>query len=117
MTRFRPCIDLHAGAVKQIIGGTLSSSSPDTLKTNFISPLPAEHFAKLYKENGLEGGHVIMLGPGNEEAATRSVAEWRDGLQVGGGVRGDNAAKWIERGAGKVCFLLFCDGDCGFLHG
>lgn len=54
-----------------------------------------------------------MLGPGNEEAATKSVAEWRGGLQVGGGVRGDNAAKWIERGAGKVCFLPFCDGDCG----
>jgi phosphoribosylformimino-5-aminoimidazole carboxamide ribotide isomerase len=117
MTRFRPCIDLHAGAVKQIIGGTLSTSSPDTLKTNFVSTLPAEHFAKLYKDNGLEGGHVIMLGPGNEEAATRSVAEWRGGLQVGGGVRGDNAAKWIERGAGKVCFLYFCDGDGGFWCG
>ncbi|ELR02354.1 hypothetical protein GMDG_05418 [Pseudogymnoascus destructans 20631-21] len=86
MTRFRPCIDLHAGAVKQIIGGTLSTSSPNTLKTNFVSTLPAEHFAKLYKENRLDGGHVIMLGPGNEEAATRSVAEWRGGLQVGGGV-------------------------------
>lgn len=54
-----------------------------------------------------------MLGPGNEEAATRSVAEWRGGLQVGGGVRGDNAAKWIERGAGKVCFFLFALGDAG----
>ncbi|KFY76777.1 hypothetical protein V499_03690 [Pseudogymnoascus sp. VKM F-103] len=107
MTRFRPCIDLHAGAVKQIIGGTLSTSSPDTLKTNFVSTLPAEHFAKLYKENRLDGGHVIMLGPGNEEAATKSVAEWRGGLQVGGGVRGDNAAQWIERGAGKVIITSY----------
>lgn len=57
-----------------------------------------------------------MLGPGNEEAATRSVAEWKGGLQVGGGVKGDNAAKWIERGAGKVCFPFLCIWDGGSLQ-
>lgn len=101
MTRFRPCIDLHSGAVKQIVGGTLTTS-PDELKTNYVAPEPASHFARLYRERGLQGAHVIMLGPGNEEAAREALEEWRGGLQVGGGVNEGNAGVWIERGAGKV---------------
>ena len=101
MTRFRPCIDLHSGAVKQIVGGTLTST-PGELQTNHVSPHPARYFAQLYREKELEGAHVIMLGPGNEEAAREAVGVWRGGLQVGGGVNEGNAGVWIERGAGKV---------------
>lgn len=101
MTKFRPCIDLHSGQVKQIVGGTLTTASSD-LKTNYVSKLPAAHFARLYKENGLEGAHVIMLGPGNEEAARESLAEWKGGLQVGGGITDKNAQQWIDWGAERV---------------
>jgi phosphoribosylformimino-5-aminoimidazole carboxamide ribotide isomerase len=101
MTKFRPCIDLHSGQVKQIVGGTLTTASSD-LKTNYVSKLPAGHFAKLYKDNGLEGAHVIMLGPGNEEAAKEALAEWKEGLQVGGGITDKNAKQWIDWGAERV---------------
>lgn len=107
MTKFRPCIDLHSGAVKQIVGGTLTTDAA-ALKTNFVSPHPAEHFARLYRENELHGAHVIMLGPGNEEAARRAVGEWRGGLQVGGGINDGNAREWVERGAGKVGCVFLC---------
>ena len=102
MTKFRPCIDLHSGQVKQIVGGTLTTASAD-LKTNYVSKLSAGHFAKLYKDNGLEGAHVIMLGPGNENAAKEALTEWRGGLQVGGGITDKNAKQWIEWGAERVC--------------
>jgi len=88
--------------VKQIVGGTLTAASAD-LKTNHVSKLPAGHFAKLYKENGLEGAHVIMLGPGNEDAVKGALAEWKGGLQVGGGITDKNAKHWIEWGAERVC--------------
>ncbi|EDN04888.1 1-(5-phosphoribosyl)-5-((5-phosphoribosylamino)methylideneamino) imidazole-4-carboxamide isomerase [Histoplasma mississippiense (nom. inval.)] len=104
MTRFRPCIDLHAGQVKQIVGGTLSSK-PWELKTNYISSHPAGYFAKLYKENGLTGGHVVMLGGGNEEAAREALAAWPGGLQVAGGINDKNARYWIEAGAEKFVRL------------
>ena len=68
MTIFRPCIDLHSGQVKQIVGGTLSTDLSD-LKTNHISVHPASHFARLYMVNALTGAHVNMLGRANEEAA------------------------------------------------
>lgn len=104
MTRFRPCIDLHAGQVKQIVGGTLSDK-PDELKTNYISAQPAGHFAKLYKEHGLTGGHVVMLGSGNTEATKEAVAAWPGGLQVAGGITDLNAQYWIDAGAEKVWLL------------
>ena len=104
MTVFRPCIDLHAGAVKQIVGGTLSTSTPSELKTNYISEHSSAHFAKLYRENDLKGAHVIMLGPGNEAAAREALAEWPSGLQVGGGINESNAVDWIRAGAEKVAF-------------
>ncbi|KAL8696883.1 MAG: hypothetical protein Q9201_007432 [Fulgogasparrea decipioides] len=101
MTRFRPCIDLHSGQVKQIVGGTLSDTSSD-LKTNHVSNLPASYFASLYKKHALSGAHVIMLGPGNDAAAQEALAAWPGGLQVGGGITAENAKLWIERGAEKV---------------
>ena len=101
MTRFRPCIDLHAGQVKQIVGGTLSTAENE-LMTNHVSTLPAEHFANLYRENNALGAHVIMLGPGNEEAAKAALQAWPGWLQVGGGVSDQNAKQWINAGAEKV---------------
>ncbi len=103
MTRFRPCIDLHSGQVKQIVGGTLSTVSSD-LKTNYISQLPASHFAQLYRDNDLTGAHVIMLGLGNERAAQEALSAWPGALQVGGGINERNAKLWIDRGAEKVGF-------------
>lgn len=105
MTKFRPCIDLHSGKVKQIIGGTLTTESTD-LKTNFVSHLSASHYAKLYKVNNLRGAHIIMLGPGNESAAKEAISEWPGGLQVGGGITDLNAKKWVEWGAEKVSLIL-----------
>lgn len=101
MTRFRPCIDLHAGQVKQIVGGTLDSSS-SALQTNYISQHPPAHFSSLYRENGLDGAHLIMLGPGNELAAREALRAWPGGLQVGGGITDGNARQWLEAGASKV---------------
>jgi phosphoribosylformimino-5-aminoimidazole carboxamide ribotide isomerase len=101
MTRFRPCIDLHAGSVKQIVGGTLSSDNSG-LKTNFTSEHPAAYYAELYQKHNLKGGHVIMLGPGNDAAAREALAAWPGGLQVGGGIKHGNAKEWIDAGAEKV---------------
>ncbi|KAG5455390.1 MAG: 1--5-imidazole-4-carboxamide isomerase [Olpidium bornovanus] len=79
-TRFRPCIDLHEGEVKQIVGGTLAGDSSCT--TNFVSPLPPEHYADLYRRNGLTGGHLIKLGGGNDEAARSALACWRGAFVI-----------------------------------
>lgn len=106
MTRFRPCIDLHSGQVKQIVGGTLTDISSE-LQTNHVSQLPTSHFAKLYRDNALAGAHVIMLGPGNEDAAKQAIAEWPHGLQVGGGITDQNAKQWIQWGAEKVADFPF----------
>ncbi|KAL7909534.1 hypothetical protein GGI35DRAFT_479799 [Trichoderma velutinum] len=111
MTRFRPCIDLHAGQVKQIVGGTLDSSS-EALQTNHVSHHPAEYFAQLYRDNELEGAHVIMLGGGNDVAAKQALQAWPGRLQVGGGIKDTNAKEWIDAGAEKVIITsyLFPDG-------
>ena len=106
MTKFRPCIDLHAGSVKQIVGGTLSTSTPSDLKTNWTSEHPSAYYASLYKENALTGAHVIMLGPGNDAAAQEALEAWKGGMQVGGGITEANAREWIERGAERVSLLF-----------
>ncbi|KAK4621725.1 1-(5-phosphoribosyl)-5-[(5-phosphoribosylamino)methylideneamino] imidazole-4-carboxamide isomerase [Fulvia fulva] len=106
MTRFRPCIDLHAGSVKQIVGGTLSTDNAG-LKTNYTSEHPAAYFAELYRKNDLKGGHVIMLGPGNNEAAQEAIAAWPGGLQVGGGIKDSNAKEWIDAGAERVIITSY----------
>ena len=101
MTKFRPCIDLHKGMVKQIVGNSLTKDE-DNLKTNFISDRSAKDFASLYAKDGLFGGHLIMLGPGNLKAAADAVQAFPEGLQVGGGINRANAAEWIERGASHI---------------
>jgi phosphoribosylformimino-5-aminoimidazole carboxamide ribotide isomerase len=98
---FRPCIDLHEGKVKQIVGGTLSGE-PGALRTNFVSERPASWFAELYRKDGLAGGHVIMLGPGSESEARSALAAWPGGMQIGGGINASNAAEWLEAGASHV---------------
>ncbi|KAG6861614.1 Histidine biosynthesis bifunctional protein hisB, partial [Termitomyces sp. Mi166 len=98
---FRPCIDLHDGQVKQIVGGTLSDASPETLKTNFVASQSPGDFARLYRDNKLEGGHVIKLGPGNDAAAQEALGAWPGGLQIGGGINDQNAQEWIDVGASK----------------
>ncbi|KAG8850407.1 Enzyme that catalyzes the fourth step in the histidine pathway [Serendipita sp. 411] len=99
---FRPCIDLHNGLVKQIVGGTLSDTTPSDLRTNFVSSKNAGEFATLYRENNLHGGHVIKLGPGNDQAAEEALKAWPDGLHIGGGITLENCQKWLDLGAEKV---------------
>ena len=98
---FRPCIDLHEGKVKQIVGGTLAEERGG-LRTNFVSDRSAAWYAELYKRDGLAGGHVIMLGPGNEAEARAALAAYPGGLQIGGGVNADNARAWLDAGASHV---------------
>jgi phosphoribosylformimino-5-aminoimidazole carboxamide ribotide isomerase len=97
---FRPCIDLHNGKVKQIVGGSLADGAEP--ETNFVSEKPPAWFAELYKNDGLTGGHVIKLGAGNDDAAREALAAWPGGLQVGGGITAENANEWLEAGAAQV---------------
>ena len=97
---FRPCIDLHNGQVKQIVGGTLDDSeSPDT---NFVSENDSTYYAELYRKDNLTGGHVIKLGPGNDDAAKNALKAWPGGLQVGGGINDQNARFWLDQGASHL---------------
>lgn len=103
---FRPCIDIHKGKVKQIVGSTLCDSKEDgsTLVTNFESDKSAGEYANMYKEDGLTGGHVIMLGadPLSKAAAIEALHAYPGGLQVGGGINSDNARSYIVEGASHV---------------
>ncbi|XP_021289099.1 1-(5-phosphoribosyl)-5-[(5-phosphoribosylamino)methylideneamino] imidazole-4-carboxamide isomerase, chloroplastic isoform X1 [Herrania umbratica] len=103
---FRPCIDIHKGKVKQIVGSTLRDSKEDelTLVTNFESDKSAAEFAKLYKKDRLKGGHVIMLGADllSKAAAIEALHAYPGGLQVGGGINLDNCLSYIEEGASHV---------------
>jgi phosphoribosylformimino-5-aminoimidazole carboxamide ribotide isomerase len=96
---FRPCIDLHEGKVKQIVGGTLGDAG---LRTNFVSEKSAAWFAKLYRRDGLFGGHIIMLGAGNETEARAALKTFPSGLQIGGGINAENARGWLDAGASHV---------------
>ncbi len=111
MTVFRPCIDLHEGRVKQIVGGSLKEGSAP--QTNFVSDQGAEYFAGLYRDHGLIGGHVILLGPGNENPAKAALRAFPGGLQVGGGIHPGNAMEYLDAGASHVIVTswLFPSGD------
>jgi len=98
---FRPCIDLHEGKVKQIVGGTLTDGAAGP-RTNFVSDRPSAWYAELYRRDGLTGGHVIMLGPGNEAAGREALRAYPGGLQIGGGIRADNAPGFLDDGASHV---------------
>ncbi len=101
MTKFRPCIDLHDGKVKQIVGSSLSDSGAG-LKTNFETDRSPAWFAELYKKDRITGGHVIMLGKGNEQAAKAALAAYPGGLQIGGGINAENAKEYLDAGASHV---------------
>lgn len=111
MTRFRPCIDLHQGMVKQIVGGTLRDEGPGP-RENFVSDRRPGEFAAMFRDDELRGGHVIKLGPGNDEAAREALAAWPGGMQIGGGITAQNAAGWLAAGASHVIVTswLFEDG-------
>src|SRR5262245_30020251 len=98
---FRPCIDLHEGKVKQIVGGSLRDDGGG-FRTKFVTAKPAKWFAELCKKDGLTGGHVIMLGPGNEKAAQEALAAFPGGFHLGGGVKQSNARAWLDAGASHV---------------
>ena len=99
--RFRPCIDLHNGQVKQIVGSTLNRGAEPVVE-NFVSSNDAAFYADMYKKNNLSGGHIIKLGPGNEEAALSALRTYPGGMQLGGGVTADNAAQYLNAGASHV---------------
>ncbi len=108
---FRPCIDLRDGKVVQIVGGTLGEN-PVAVRTNFVSERPAAWFADLYKRDCLTGGHVIMLGAGNEQSAREALLAYPGGLQIGGGMNASNARAWLDAGASHVIVTswVFRDG-------
>lgn len=110
--QFRPCIDLHDGKVKQIVGSSLRDDAPSVIE-NFVATKPSSYYAELFKKDGLTGGHVIMLGKGNEEAAFKALAAYPGGLQIGGGITADNAHTFIEKGASHIIITsyIFHDGE------
>ena len=106
--RFRPCIDIHNGKVKQIVGGSLTDRG-DRASTNFVADKPADWFAGRYQEDGLYGGHVILLNPASspyfeetKKQALRALQAFPGGLQIGGGIRADNAGEFLAAGASHV---------------
>lgn len=105
--KFRPCIDLHGGVVKQIVGSTLNDDDPEAVQTNFVATRPSSWFAELYRQDKLTGGHIIMLGPGNDLAAEKALAAWPGGMQLGGGINANNAGKWLDKGASHVIVTSF----------
>ena len=100
--KFRPCIDLHQGIVKQIVGSSFRDQGSKRLQTNYHSQKSAVWFAEKYKNDNLQGGHIIQIGTGNEIAAKLALSAWPGGMQVGGGINLDNAMQWIDAGASHV---------------
>lgn len=114
--KFRPCIDLHKGEVKQIVGSSLKDDAEQELITNFRSTQKAAWYADKYKKDRLFGGHVIQLGAGCGEAAREALREWPGGLQIGGGITEENAAEWLNAGASAliVTSYVFRAGEVDF---
>lgn len=105
---FRPCIDIHNGRVKQIVGGSLKDKG-NQAEENFVSQMDGAFYANMYKKAGIRGGHIILLNPVTSEyyEATKAQAllalhSYPGGLQLGGGITADNAARFIEAGASHV---------------
>ncbi|MFD1405486.1 phosphoribosylformimino-5-aminoimidazole carboxamide ribotide isomerase [Robinsoniella peoriensis] len=116
--RFRPCIDIHNGKVKQIVGGTLKDEM-DQAAENFVSEQDGAYYASFYKKDKIKGGHIILLNPSSSpyyeatrEQAFRALGAYPLGLQVGGGIRDDNAASYLDAGASHVIVTsyVFKDG-------
>ena len=110
--KFRPCIDIHNGKVKQIVGGSLKDEG-NMAKTNFASDLNAAFYANMYKEDCLRGGHIILLNSRQSEyyeqtkqQAKEALRVYPKGLQIGGGITDENAYEYIECGASHVLSLI-----------
>lgn len=105
---FRPCIDIHNGKVKQIVGGSLRDEG-DSAKENFVALQGADYYAELYRNDRLYGGHVILLNPvgssfyeETKRQALQALGAFPGGLQVGGGITPENGAEFLEAGASHV---------------
>ena len=118
---FRPCIDIHDGKVRQIVGGSLKDSVG--AKVNFETDKDGVFYANLYKDNGLKGGHIILLNPvgtemyeADKKLALGALNAYRGGLQIGGGISADNAKEFIEAGASHVIVTsyVFKDGRVNY---
>lgn len=112
MTRFRPCIDLRNGRVVQIVGGSLQDDATQVV-TNFESDRSPADYAHMYRRDGLVGGHVIALGPGNHEAAISALQAYPGGMHMGGGITPHNAHIYLDAGASHVIVTsyVFADGQ------
>ena len=117
--KFRPCIDIHNGKVKQIVGGSLKDQG-DYAVTNFASEYGADFYAQKYKSDGIRGGHIILLNAktseyyeATKEQALLALRTYPGGLQIGGGITADNAKEYIEAGASHVIVTsyVFQDGE------
>ena len=119
--KFRPCIDIHNGKVKQIVGGSLRDAG-NQASENFVSQQDAAWFAKLYRDKGLSGGHIILLNPVSSEfyestknQAINALKAYPGGLQIGGGITPDNAGEYLDAGASHVIVTSYVFKD-GKLH-
>lgn len=119
--QFRPCIDIHNGKVKQIVGSTLGGN----VQENFVSAKNATYYALLYKKYNIKGGHIILLNGLDDPfyAVTKMEAVdalniYPGGMQVGGGINADNAAEFINAGASHVIVTsyVFKDGKIDYDH-
>lgn len=120
--KFRPCIDIHNGKVKQIVGSSLKDKNNEAIE-NFVSEQSAADFAKLYQRDGIKGGHVILLNGVESEfyeatklQAMEALSAYPGGLQVGGGITPENARVFIEAGASHVIVTsyVFKDGKINY---
>ena len=119
---FRPCIDIHNGKVKQIVGGSLRDKG-NQAKENFVSEMDGAFYAQLYRKENIKGGHIILLNPVTSEhyeatkaQAMSALSNYPDGLQVGGGITAENANEFIEAGASHVIVTsyVFKDGKINY---
>ncbi len=118
---FRPCIDIHNGKVKQIVGSSLSDRG-DSARENFVSERDSAYYAALYRSRGIRGGHIIMLNhAGSEyyeqtkEQALCALRAYPGGLQAGGGITAENAGEFLQAGADKVIVTSYVFSD-GKIH-
>lgn len=119
--RFRPCIDIHNGKVKQIVGGSLLDQN-SRAEENFVSGYDAAYYAALYKKDQLKGGHIILLNPKGTPyyeqdciQAEGALREYPGGLQIGGGISHENAESFLSMGASHVIVTSFVFRD-GRIH-